>query len=267
MGCVGLKEDCGGQARQGRSPRIPKLDKRLGAAYDLIPLCRVCGDIGADHGRLSALCLLSGKAQHMLVADISPKALAKAQKRLEALGLANRATFAAADGLDALDALPQGKVDVLCALGMGGETIAGILTRGKDRLQGAALVLGPQTELPVVRQALHDIGYRIRQEQAVEENGRLYVLMGATPLGKGESPHTPEEILIGTELLLQSGREGRAFLARRERLVQKAVSAIRASASAKGLDRLAALEEELRCLQQALSQWEAGQEFLPPIQK
>ena len=50
--------------------------------------------------------------------------------------------------------------------------MAGILERGKDRLQGAALVLGPQTELPLLRQTLNEIGYRIRRERAVEANRR-----------------------------------------------------------------------------------------------
>ena len=59
---------------------------------------QVFADIGADHGRLSAVMLLSG-ARSALVADISAAALEKARKRLHALGLDNRATFAVADGL------------------------------------------------------------------------------------------------------------------------------------------------------------------------
>lgn len=267
MGCVALEHDRGGQARQGRGPRHPQLDKRLQAAYDMIPRCDLCADIGADHGRLSAVCLLSGKVRRMLVADISAQALDKARKRLEALGLADRAAFAVADGLGALDALPQGRVDALCALGMGGETIAGILRRGRDRLQGAALVVGPQTELALVRQTLGEIGYRIRREQAVEAAGRFYVLMGATPLEEGEVPHTRREVVIGTDLLMESGPQGRAFLARRGRLLQKAAKAIRAADAQKDRNRLLQLEEELGYLREVLSRQEDGQEFGLPIQK
>ena len=89
--------------------------------------------------------LLSG-ARSALVADISAAALEKARKRLHALGLDNRATFAVADGLAALDALKQ-PPDTVFVLGMGGETIGGILRRGHTRLGGAALILGAQTDL------------------------------------------------------------------------------------------------------------------------
>lgn len=233
----------------------------------MLPRCGVCADIGADHGRLSAVCLLSGKVKHMLVADISQKALAKAQRRLEALGLLDRATFAVADGLQALDALPGGRVDALCVLGMGGETIAGILGRGKDRLQGATLVLGPQTEMFLVRETLSEIGYRIRRERVVEAAGHFYPLMEATPLGQGEAPHTRREVLIGTGLEEEHGPQRRAFWVRRARLLRKAIQAMGSSATPKDRARLALAEEELRYLEQVLCQPQGGQEFSPSTQK
>ena len=120
----------------GTHRRAPLLDGRLSAAMALAQGAQVFADIGADHGRLSAVMLLSG-ARSALVADISAAALEKARKRLHALGLDNRATFAVADGLAALDALKQ-PPDTVFVLGMGGETIGGILYRGHTRLVGAS---------------------------------------------------------------------------------------------------------------------------------
>ena len=76
----------------GTHRRAPLLDGRLSAAMALAQGAQVFADIGADHGRLSAVMLLAG-ARSALVADISAAALEKARKRLHALGLDNRATF------------------------------------------------------------------------------------------------------------------------------------------------------------------------------
>ena len=69
----------------GTHRRAPLLDGRLSAAMALAQGAQVFADIGADHGRLSAVMLLSG-ARSALVADISAAALEKARKRLHALG-------------------------------------------------------------------------------------------------------------------------------------------------------------------------------------
>ena len=67
---------------------------------------------------------------------------------LEDPSLMRRPGFVA--GFAALGALKQ-PPDTVFVLGMGGETIGGILRRGHTRLGGAALILGAQTDLPMVR--------------------------------------------------------------------------------------------------------------------
>lgn len=249
-----MENDCLSRCKVGGSPRQPQLDKRLKAAYDMIPACALCADIGADHGRLSAVCLLAGKVQRMLVADISAKALEKSRKLMAAWRLCDRTSFAVADGLEAIQILPEGKVDAICILGMGGETMAGILQRGKNQLGGASLVLGPQTELSLVRETLNEIGYRIRRELAVEANRRFYVLMAATPALPGETPHTRREILAGTKMLMECGPEGQAYLQRRQQLLEKAMAAM--GDMPNDPVRLCRIQEELGCLTEVLSQRE-----------
>ena len=63
------------------------LDSRLQAALLLAQPCGVCADIGADHGRLSAALLQSGRAKQVLVADVSAPSLNKAKILLGGLGL------------------------------------------------------------------------------------------------------------------------------------------------------------------------------------
>ncbi|HIR80201.1 MAG TPA: tRNA (adenine(22)-N(1))-methyltransferase TrmK [Candidatus Limiplasma merdipullorum] len=204
---------------------------------------QVFADIGADHGRLSAVMLLSG-ARSALVADISAAALEKARKRLHALGLDNRATFAVADGLAALDALKQ-PPDTVFVLGMGGETIGGILHRGHTRLGGAALILGAQTDLPMVRRTVCEVGYRIRSEVIASAGGRDYVLMRCTPARADEAVYTERECMLGPGLLRAPSSEWQRVLKRREHLLQQEISAMEKAGLEKDRERLAMNRREL----------------------
>ena len=85
--------------------RAPILDGRLSAAMALAGQPKLFADIGADHGRLSVVMLLADPKRRALVADVSAAALSKAQARISWMGLTDRAVFAVADGLDALDSL------------------------------------------------------------------------------------------------------------------------------------------------------------------
>ncbi len=236
-----------------RAPRPPLLDARLRAAADWVDPCGVCADIGCDHGRLGAALLTENRCQTLLAADVSEKALGKAKARLNGLGLASRTVFAAADGLAALDALPDGRADTVCILGMGGETLAGILARGQSRLQGATLVLGAQTELPLLRKALYDIGYRLAAEHVAQADGRLYILMLAVPAPEGAPQPTERELLLGPCLLRDLPPAWAGWLRHRQALLQKAVGAMRSARAEAPADRLAALELELSMTAEALA--------------
>ncbi|MEG0996773.1 MAG: class I SAM-dependent methyltransferase [Clostridia bacterium] len=235
-----------------RPLRPPLLDARLSTALTLAGRCETAADIGADHGRLSAVLLAQGLAAHVLVADVSEKALAKARGRICALHLEGGATFAVADGLDALEALAQKKADVIFILGMGGDTLRGILLRGHARLQNAALILGAQTELPLLRQTVCELGYRIRREALALEGGRCYELMRCEPALPGEMPYTEEELLLGPVLLYEHPPLYGGVLLRRENLLREAIRAMEAADLRKDRERLSCFRRELAYVERAL---------------
>ena len=230
--------------------RAPILDGRLSAAMELAEGSRVFADIGADHGRLSTVMLLQDERRYGLVADISALALEKARTRITRMGLADRVTFAVSDGLDALDKLQDHKADTVFILGMGGETVSGILDRGRNRLRGASVILGAQTELPLVRQTLSAIGYCIRREVIASESGRDYILMRAEP---GTADYTEEEILLGPVLLKELPLSWRPVLERRERLLSQGISAMQSTRLNKDQARLALFEREIGYMPRALA--------------
>lgn len=159
------------------------LDERLLLAASLYEPCELGADIGTDHAFLPAHLLRTGVCQRMIAADVSPGALGRARQNLARAGLLGRAELALADGLDAVTR-PCGCISIM---GMGGKTMAGILQRGADRLQGAALVLSAHTELPVVRQAIMDVNYHIVTETICHTGGRFYLLWKALPGGTAMS--------------------------------------------------------------------------------
>ncbi|MCI5957748.1 MAG: class I SAM-dependent methyltransferase [Clostridiales bacterium] len=233
--------------------RAPILDGRLSTAMALAGRVDSFADIGADHGRLSAAMLLNDHARHALVADISPCSLEKARGLIARLGLNDRVTFAVADGLDALGG---SAVDLAFILGMGGDTLSGILRRGRPRLRGAALVLGAHTALPLVRETICQIGYRIRQEAVVHDSGRDYVLMRCTPAQKNEPAYTEVECLLGPVLMRECPPGWLAVLKRRKRLLTQEIEAMRAARLQKDAERLAHSVRELSYVEACLRRYE-----------
>lgn len=151
------------------------LDERLTLAASLYEPCECGADIGTDHAYLPCHLLRTNTCQHMIAADVSEKALARARENLIRQRLIDRADIVLADGLDAV----THKCGCISIMGMGGELMAKILRNGQEQLQGAVLVLGAHTELHLVREAIRDIGYHIVQERLCKAAGRFYVFWRA----------------------------------------------------------------------------------------
>lgn len=229
--------------------RAPLLDGRLSAAMELVENCRMFADIGADHGRLSAVMLLQDETRRALVADISAPALQKSRDLLGRLSLYDRAVFAVANGLDALGALNGEQPDTVFILGMGGDTVSGIISRGAHRLNGAALILGAQTDLPLVRKTLCDHGYRICREVVASEGKHDYVLIRAEC---GHESYTEQELLLGPVLLKEMPAGWLPLLLRRHALLSKGLQAMREAKLTKDAERLALFEREILYVEQAI---------------
>lgn len=171
------------------------MDERLSLAAALFEPCVLGADIGTDHGLLPCHLLETGVCQHMLLVDISPKALRHAEEQVRHRGLASRARLICADGLKAIHE-PVGCVSIT---GMGGKTMADMLCTGACRLAGAALVLSAHTDQEQVRRAVQAIGYHFTAERLCRAAGRFYLVWKALP---GPCAYTEDELSLGTPLLL-----------------------------------------------------------------
>lgn len=198
------------------------LDERLSLAAVLYEPCEWGADIGTDHGYLPCYLLRAGICQHIIAADVSPKALEKARQNLTRQKLIDRAEVVLADGLDAIEQ-PCGCVSMM---GMGGELMANLLRKGQHRLQGATLVLGAHTELHLVRQAIADVGYHIVQERLCKAAGRFYVFWRAEP---GAEEMADAEVTFGVRLWQEDPVLLREYAAWRKLVCQDRLNGLQAA--------------------------------------
>ncbi len=193
------------------------LDPRLEKIAELCGKCGSFADIGTDHGRLGAYMLQSGMCEKVQFTDISEPSLMKAKRLLATLGIADKAKFLVGDGAKAL----EDNADVAVIAGMGGETISGIIARGRDNLADARLVLQPNVAADDVRRQLCESGYAICDEAVVRDGRRLYVIIAAEP---GEMQLTDMQRIVGPVLMEKKPDTLFEYADFRLRVVRKAIS-------------------------------------------
>ena len=155
---------------------LPLLDERLSCIRDEVLRCALAADIGADHCKLSLSLLSTGRCERIIVSDTSPHSRDKARVLFASHRLMERVSIRGEDGLNAL----HGKPEAVVIAGMGGRTIARILSQNVP-LQGARLIISANQEIPMAREAVVNRGYRILREMVVKANGHFHLVMSAVP--------------------------------------------------------------------------------------
>ena len=181
----------------------------------LTPVCPVAADVGADHGFLGAWLLENRRCERVQFLDISAPSLEKARRLIEEMQLGERSVFSVGDGLDALVEPAQ----TVIIAGMGGQTAAGIIERGRDKLHGARLIMQPNVGLYELRKKLAELGFAIVEERLARVGGRWYVGIAAE---EGVAGYTEEELYVGPVLLRERPAELAGYADFRIKVTQKA---------------------------------------------
>jgi len=170
------------------------LTPRLAACAALVPAGARLADVGTDHGYLPVRLLLDGTIPSAVASDLRAGPLERAKETARRFGVEDRISFRLCDGLSAVG---EDEADAVCIAGMGGETIANILSAAPWTKKGKLLLLQPMTGFPELRLWLSENGYRIRAEHIAREGKRLYTVMEAA---EGEmGPLTPAELWAGRQ--------------------------------------------------------------------
>lgn len=172
------------------------LTNRLQLVADCVQPCICLADIGTDHAYLPAWCILNGKAQFAIAADINAKPLANARQTLGTYGLEERIELRLSDGLQNISA---DEAQEIVVAGMGGNQIADMI-KNTAWLQDSAkhLILQPMTHFEDVRKSLLENGFQIEAEYTAAEGKRLYLVISARYCG--EKQDIPEWYLFAGEL-------------------------------------------------------------------
>ncbi len=150
------------------------LDNRLSAVLSFVEEGDKVADIGSDHGYIPLYLIQNNICEKALVTDIKEGPLLSAKKNFERFGLGEFLCTMLYDGIDPEILKEYNKIIIA---GMGGLTIAGILSKVKDELitYRPSLILQPMTEQDKLRKKLSRLGYRIVKEKCPKaRGGKLY---------------------------------------------------------------------------------------------
>ncbi len=165
-----------------------QLSARMERLASKVPYGSRLADVGTDHGYIPIALVLRGKISSAVAMDVNPGPLKRAEEHIRGQKLSAYIETRLSDGLTALQA---GEADTVLIAGMGGALTVRILKGGAHCLCDVKeLILQPQSEIHLVRKWLCENGYRITEEDMVQDAGKFYPIMKAV---HGEQ-QTPGEV-------------------------------------------------------------------------
>lgn len=195
------------------------LSKRLQHVADMVSSGGVVADIGCDHGFTSVYLVKHQKVKSAIAMDINKGPLERAKEHVKLSGFEGQIDIRLSDGLEKLSI---GEADTILISGMGGALIQNILFRHREIvIHSKELVLSPQSEIFLVRKALHELGFQIQKEEMVFEQGKFYVIMRGVP-GR-EIYETEVEYQYGKYLIEKKDPVFLEYLMMRKRQVEKVI--------------------------------------------
>lgn len=140
---------------------------------------RRIADVGADHGYLSIWLIKTGRADRIIAIENPAGPLGALMSSVNNYRLQDAIEVRCGDGLQVVQ---PGEIDACVIAGMGGGTIAGILARSPEVVASiSAIVCQPMTDAFHLRRWLYESGWGIKDEDLVEEDGRIYEIIRAEP--------------------------------------------------------------------------------------
>lgn len=153
--------------------KIPMSSRLMACCNFIAPGDRVA-DIGCDHGYLGIYLLKKGIAEFVIASDINEGPLLSAMRNSEKFGVRDKMAFYLSDGVRNI---PR-EFDTLVCAGMGGDTMISILSAAPWlQTEQYRLILQCQSKTPLLRQYLTENGWRIHEEQVLQDGKFLYTVM------------------------------------------------------------------------------------------
>lgn len=234
--------------------RTLELSPRLMSVAGLVPRGARLADIGTDHAYLPAWLILHGIIPEAIAADLRRGPLERARATAEKYGLTDALDFRLCNGLSGIS---PDEVDTIAIAGMGGETIAEILSAAPWTKEAKKqLLLQPMSAQPELRRWLQSHGYAIRQELLSREGETLYTTF-QVHAGAME-PLTPGEQWAGRQRQGMVAPLRGAYLDKLTAQASRALEGLSRSSRSSDQDRLLeikAVHQDLLRLREEWSAW------------
>ena len=134
-------------------------------------------DVGTDHAYLAAELINSGKCGKVIASDIKEGPLESARKTIEKNNISDKVELVLSNGLEKIPL--DGVSDIIIA-GMGGETIADIISKADtDDIMNVRFILQPMTKPEILRKKLYEYQFEIISEKAVKDGDKIYTVICA----------------------------------------------------------------------------------------
>ncbi len=229
-----------------------QISRRLSAVAALVSPGQVLADVGCDHGYIPIYLIQKGQIPRAIAMDINQGPLLRAREHIREWGLEDYIETRLSDGVEALK---PGEAQCLVIAGMGGPLMEKILTQGENVVKDMKeLILQPQSEIGHFRQFLAENGYRIIEEDMVEEEKKYYPMMKAV---QGSMNYTKKaEYLYGKKLLEKRHPVLREFLEKEDRASRELLKKLTQVETSSAEKRKEELQEEIRDRKEALAYYE-----------
>lgn len=225
-----------------------EVSKRLELVASLVSH-ETIADIGTDHGYVPIYLYLQGKIKKAYACDVRKGPLEKCRANIALHGAEGAIETRLGSGLTPLQ---PGEAETAIMAGMGGMLIVHIL---QDSPEVAAslkeLVLSPQRDFSEVRRYLHKIGFAIKEERMLKDDGKPYVLMRCEK--ETEKYDKEIEYLYGKRLLEQKEPLLKEFLMIEEGKYSRLFENLKQNPTENAQKRLPQVEEKLALMREALA--------------
>lgn len=237
------------------------LSERLHMLSRMVTPGNRVADVGCDHGFLSVYLVQKGISPKVIAMDVREGPLAAAEEHVAVRRLGAYIETRLSDGLKELK--PEEADTVVCA-GMGGRLMKRILTESMDKtMRLKELVLQPQSELQEFREFLRNTGFRIVDEDMVEEDGKFYFAMrvltqSPTVVSQRDMPvDDPEDYLrlcdkFGQKLLLGRHPVLERYLRQQEKILEQLKEKLNVQGTERTEERLHEIARDLKDVRLAL---------------
>lgn len=205
-------------------------------------------DVGTDHGFIPVYLATHQICSFCIASDINKGPLENAKKHIAKYS-AKGVDLRLGGGLSQVTAEDQ--INTIIIGGMGGPLIIDILRNDEAIVKGATrLILQPQNHVGDVRRYIHTIGFKIKEESFIKDDGKYYTIIHAVP---GTEAYEKEyEYIYGKKLLQCPNEMLREWMDYKKTVFDKILEKLVDTETEQTRERKESLEQEYLVYKEAL---------------